>query len=703
MGLALFKELEERVEERLRQGPVRGLYAAMLRGLRGRGKAITEFEDYEVFRSEVRRIKERSLQRLPELIDMFTKNAEARGAKVYLARNGEEAIKIITNIAVTASASLVAKSKSLTSEEILLNEGLEAAGLHVVETDLGERIIQLAGERPSHLVFPAIHKTVEDVRALFSAEAKREISSDIQDIMRYIRGRLREVFLSADIGLNGANVGIAEIGGIVLETNEGNGRLTASIPRIQIVLMGIEKIVETVEEALILARAHGVAATGQRVTTYVSIMAGRPPMAEDNSREMHIILLDNGRSRMLSDDVFREALYCIRCGACMNICAPYSITGGHIFGYIYPGPIGIPWTANIHGLDKATFAHLCISCGLCREICPVSINIPFMISRVKDLLAKKHGRPRGDNSMIRYEQFGKFASQLAPISNWALRSRMTRYLLEKLVGLDRSVPLPEFRRDTFSKRFKRIKNQINNPRGKAVIYVDFFANYCRPEIAESIVNVLQSSGIDVELPPQLTSGYPMIAYGDWEGAMRYARKNVELLSGYVERGYMVVSIEPTATYTLKHVYPYLLRGDERAEAIARSTYEALHVIRRLVEEGVVEARASRQRHYGVHVPCHQRPLSGPENILALMRAASLEATVIEDGMCCGMAGTFGMKHGPIGRELSKAMGKRLFELFQSSGVEAVVTESSVCTIHIREGSGIDVLHPLDILRFEKPS
>ncbi|MEM0482847.1 MAG: LUD domain-containing protein [Nitrososphaerota archaeon] len=701
--MTLYSALEERVRRRLRQGPVRGLYAAMLRGLGGRAKAIAEMEDYEAFRSEARRIKGRSIERLSELVDVFTRNAEKRGARVYFARDGEEAVKIIAGIARSAQASLVAKSKSLTSEEILLNEGLQAEGLNVVETDLGERIIQLAREKPSHLVFPAIHKTIEDVSQLFSEEAHREVGSDIQEIMGYIRQRLREVFLTADIGLNGANVAVAETGAVVLETNEGNGRLTSSLPRVQIVLVGIEKIVETVEEALILARAHAVAATGQRLTTYVSIMAGRSPMAGDSSREMHIVLLDNGRSRMLGDEIFREALHCIRCGACMNVCAPYSVTGGHIFGHIYPGPIGIPWTANIHGIDKASFAHLCISCGLCKDVCPISINIPLMISRVKDLLASKYGHPKADRSMMRYEALGKLASPLAPLSNWVLKARVPRYLLEKLVGLDRTVPLPEFRRETFVKRFDRIKMEVPTPRARVALFLDFFPNYCRPEIAERLVKALQLAGVSVALPPQLTSGYPLIAYGDWDGAKKYAAKNVELLSSYVEQGYSIVSIEPTATYTLKNIYPYLLKGDERAEALAKNTVEALQVLRGLVSEGLLAVKASSEKRYGIHVPCHQRPLSGVENVLAFMRAAGLEAVVIEDGMCCGMAGTFGMKHGPIGRGLSKAMGARLFELFTSSGVDAVVTESSVCAIHLAEGTRMKVFHPLDILYFEKPS
>ncbi len=694
------KELEKAVERRLAQGPVRGLYAAMMRGLMGRASAIREIPDFEGFRAEVRRIRERSLSRLPELLEKFSRNAERQGAKVHYARDAAEANEIIWRIVEAAGAKRIVKSKSLTSEEIMMNEALEKRGAEVVETDLGERIVQLARERPSHLVFPAIHWSRRDLAELFSREAGSPVGDDIRELLRYIRLRLRRYFLEADVGLNGANVGIAEMGAVVLETNEGNGRLVASIPKIQIVLIGVEKIVETLEEALLLARVHAVSATGQRVTTYVSLMAGRAPLSgEVGGRELHIILLDNWRMRMLEDAYFREALYCIRCGACMNVCAPYSVVGGHLFGHIYPGPIGIPWTANVHGVEKSLFAHLCVSCGLCREVCPALINIPLMISRVKELLAESVGHPRVNRAMMMYERFAKVASRLAPLSNWSLRSRAIRYLLEKVVGLDRHVTIPEFRRDCLTHRFKRMGRPVPQPRGRAVIFTDIFANYSRPEIGEALIEALYSAGFEVEVPEQLSSGYPLVAYGDLEGARRYAERNVALLWPYVSRGYEVVSIEPTATYTLRHVYPYLLRGDRRAEELAIHTREALGVLRELVDKGDLGVGCGRMVRYGIHVPCHQRGLSGAGHIAALARSAGLEVEVIEDGMCCGMGGTFGMKRGPVGRGLALAMGARLFNLFTQSRVDAILTESSVCAIHLREGTGLEVLHPLEVLEF----
>ncbi len=690
-------ELERKVSAAIERGGVRGLYDAMVRGLTGRERAVAEFEDYGSFRRRVREIKERSVEELEELVREFVRNAEARGAMVHHASNAEEACNIILRIIEERGGRTVVKSKSLTSEEIELNEYLERRGVEVLETDLGERIVQLARERPSHLVFPAIHKTVEDVAELFSAESGRKLEPEIGELLAYVRARLRREFLEADVGLNGANVAIAELGAVVLETNEGNGRLVASLPRVQIVLLGIEKVVRTVEEALMLARSHAVAATGQRLTVYVSVMGGRLPLQGSEGRELHIVLLDNGRRRMREDPVFREALYCIRCGACMNVCAPYSVVGGHVFGHIYPGPIGIPWTANVHGLENASFAHLCISCGLCKEVCPVDINIPMMIARVKEMDAEAHGFPLVNRVMMAYETLGSLGSKLAPFTNRAIRSRAVRWLMEKLLGLDRDVELPPLARKALRTRLRSVMRRPENPSMRVALFPDFFYEFVRPDIAEALIALLQEVGAEVEVPPVRTSGYPLIAYGDIRGAKRYAEQNVRVLRDYASKGYLIVSLEPTATYALKFVYPYLLR-DEGSVMVAERTVEAMALLRELLASGKVSVKPLTGR-YGVHVPCHQRALSGATHLTWVLNAAGAEAEVIGDGMCCGMAGTFGMKAGPIGRKLSVAMGKRLFSMFRSREIDAIVTESSVCAIHLKSGTGMRVMHPLELLRF----
>lgn len=672
------------------------LYNAMKRGRDGRAATIREFEDFNLYRHEIRRIKEKSIENMGELLNRFIKEAEKRGAKVYVAKNGDEAISYIMDVVKRIGGKIIIKSKSLTSEEIEFNEAFEEAGYQVYETDLGEWVIQVAREKPVHLVFPAIHKTAEEVAVSFSRKYSESVDKDISSIMNFVRKKLRTVFLNAEVGVSGANVAIAETGSVIIETNEGNGRLVTSIPKVHIVLMGMEKIVEKIEDALPLIRGHAVSATGQRTTTYVSIITGRSPIAGDEKRELHIVILDNGRSSMREDKWFKEALYCIRCGACMNICAPYGAATGHVFGYIYPGPIGIPWTANVHGLDKAKFAHLCISCGLCKEICPADIDIPMMIARVKELDVNMHGQLRVNRVLESYESFAPLMSNVAPIWNWLAKRKITRILMEKLLGIERNRPLPEFRRETFIKWYRRNYKEKGYEK-KVVLFVDFFANYVKPELAVAVVDILDRAGFDVLVPPQKSSGYPYISYGDLKKAAEVAAYNVDNLYPYAEKGYDIVSIEPTATYTLKWTYPKLLDFDERSRIVASKTYEVMEYIWMLYNRGVVRVERELKGRVGFHIPCHQRSLSSGKYSIALLREAGLEIEVKETGMCCGMAGTFGLKHGPIGFELSIAIGEPLFQLFKNDKLDYIVTESSVCKIQLEQGTGLNVIHPLEVL------
>ena len=302
---------------------------------------------------------------------------------------------------------------------------------------------------------PAAHKSVEEIAQLVSRAVGKELPPEDQAILEAVRAYLRKLFLTADIGVTGANIGVAETGSIVIETNEGNGRLVTSLPKVHIVIIGMEKIVPKWEDATYLVKGHSASATGQNMTVYVSVITQHGPLAgSTEGREYHVVILDNGRSKMRDDPWFSDALNCIRCGACMNICPTYGIAGGHTFGYIYPGPIGIPWTAEVHGLDKATFAHLCVSCGLCKEICPVDINIPMMIAKVKEEDIKKNGQLVVNDFFMASETLAKIASATAPVSNWILRRAATRTVMESLVGVDKRRTLPPFSR-------KRLRPRIS--------------------------------------------------------------------------------------------------------------------------------------------------------------------------------------------------------------------------------------------------
>ncbi len=705
-----YQQLEEKIDRALEARSSRtALYTAMKRGRDSRHKAVGALPGGEGFRNEVRSVKVRCLEQQDELVDRFARKVRERGARVFMAKDGPAAIAYILDIVNKRGATTVAKSKSLTSEEIEVNHPLEEAGVDVIETDLGELIIQKVKEKPFHLVFPAVHKTAVEVAEIFREVTQQDVPDDVDAIMRIVRKYLRPIFLNADIGMTGANVGVAETGAIVIETNEGNARLVSSIPDVHICIMGCEKIVDTVEDALQMMLAHPISAVGQHLTTYVTMMGGRSPLGTGDGRgprESHIVILDNGRSRMREDPLFKDALNCIRCGACMNICPTYGVVGGHTFGYIYPGPIGIPWTSEVHGLDKAAeFAPLCVSCGLCKEICPAGIDIPMMIAGVKDRDGEENGHPRVNRVLMAAEGMAKFGCATAPVSNWMMRNRAFRWAMEAFTGIDRRRALPPFRRQTLAKWFRKrgTAPRVAEPAGRVVFFADLFANYNAPELGRAAVEALEALGCEVVLPRQRGSGYPYIGYGDLKRAKKLAEENVRLMAPYVESGYDIVATEPTAAYCLKISYPKLLQGFTDAKAVSERTHELFAYLEMLEARagGGPPSAAFEGRRFGFHVSCHQRPLDAGRQAMDYLRRRGAEVELIETGTCCGMAGTFGMKKGMLGFELSQAVGEPLFQAFQEAKVDTIVTESSVCAIHLREGTGINVIHPLELLVAQK--
>ncbi len=698
--------LEEKIERAIKAKPQRdALYRAMKRGRDSRDESIDLLPGGKEFFKEVTATKHRCLEQQDELLEKFANKVRERGASVFMAEDGPAAIDYILKIARERGAKIVGKSKSLTSEEIEVNKPLEEAGLEVIETDLGELIIQKVGQKPYHLVFPSVHITAPEVAKIFRKATGKEVPDDIDGIMKVVRKYLRPIFMNADIGMTGANVGIAETGAIVIETNEGNARMVSSIPNVHICIMGIEKIVDTFEDAMQMMLAHPISAIGQHLTTYVTLMGGRSPLGDGGaagSRESHIIILDNGRTRMREDPVFKDALNCIRCGACMNICPTSGVVGGHTFGHIYPGPMGIPWTSEVHGLEKAgDFAPLCISCGLCREICPVDIDLPFMIAEVKDRDSQAHPHPTVDRVMMAAEVFAKMGSFTAPVSNWLLSNWIFRLLMEKTIGVDRRRELPAFRWQTLVKRFKkRGPSPVSNPVRKAVYFVDLYANYNAPELGMAAVEQMEKRNCQVALPEQKGCGYPYVAYGNLKKARKAAEDNIGLLASYVEQGYDVVTTEPTAAYALKKSYPKLLPNRDEVRKVAERTYqlfEYLELLDAQTPSDTEPATPLKGRKFGFHIPCHQRPLGSGSQTIAYLRKLGAEVQVVENGTCCGMAGTFGMKKGMLGYELSQTVGEPLFELFKEADIDIILTESSVCAIHLTEGTRIELKHPLEII------
>lgn len=337
-------------------------------------------EHGEAIRQQAARAKRRALSRLPDLLEQAEANLKANGAQVLWAVTGDEVNQLVMDIVRRHEVRSVVKSKSMVSEEIALNHVLEANGVEVVETDLGEYILQLGHEPPSHIVAPVIHKSKDSIRDLFVREIGMPPTDDVQEMTAFARRVLREKFLRADVGITGGNFIIAETGTVCLVTNEGNGRMVTSLPRVHVAIVGIEKIVETVEDYALLTQVLPRSATGQTMAVYTHLYNGpRKPGEADGPEHMVVILVDNGRSEVYASH-YAEVLTCIRCGACMNACPVYRSTGGHAYGWVYPGPLGSVITPLLTGLDSAKpLPHASSLCGACKQVCPVDIDLPQML------------------------------------------------------------------------------------------------------------------------------------------------------------------------------------------------------------------------------------------------------------------------------------------------------------------------------------
>ena len=406
-----------------------------------RREAITELDDFEGTREAARALRQRALDDLDTWLTLFEENAAARGATVLFARTPAEINALVLAIARRHGVRKIIKSKSMVSEESALDHAIEAAGLTVVETDLGEYILQINDyEPPSHIIGPALHKSREEVAELFARTHKTPRKDDIEALCLEARGVLRQHYLTADMGISGGNFFVAETGSVVLVTNEGNATLTTTLPKVHVAISGIEKIVPTLEDVATLMRLLPRSATGQSISNYVDVLTGVKGSGEHHGVEhMYFIVVDSGRSGVLASDV-REALRCIRCGACMNHCPVYQNIGGHSYGWVYPGPIGSILTPMYIGLEKAPdlpqASTLCNQCGV---VCPVKIPLPDLQRKLREKEFERGMRPWSERLGLRLWTWAATRPGL-----YAFGSRIGVRLLRRLAGRDgmiRKLPL----------------------------------------------------------------------------------------------------------------------------------------------------------------------------------------------------------------------------------------------------------------------
>ncbi|HET6440500.1 MAG TPA: heterodisulfide reductase-related iron-sulfur binding cluster, partial [Anaeromyxobacter sp.] len=556
--------------------------------------------------------------------------------------------------------------------------------------------------------------TKEEVATIFSRTVAERLAADIPRLVRFARERMRERFLAAEMGISGANVAVAETGSLVLLSNEGNARLVATLPKTHVAVVGFEKLVERFEDVVPILTALPKSATGQVLTSYVSVITGAVPNVDGTPKDFHVVLLDSRRQEMAADPRFREALQCIRCASCLNVCPVFRLVGGHVFGKTYTGGIGAILTAWFEALRAADeIQALCIQCGSCKEVCPGGIDIPGLILEVRRRVAAEAGQPLVEKaifSVVNNRRIFHAMLRTASVAQAPLRKgRFIRHLPFFLAGLSQGRSLPAIA----PRPFRDLVREVAQPaaRERAVFYAGCLVDFVYPETGLAVVRLLNRAGIEVLFPEgQTCCGAPARYGGAFEVAARSARQNVEALLGPEVR--WVVSACPTCTVALRHDFGATLRDSGDAESAARADVLAARVVdlstllERLSAEGRLPLRPpTRAGPVTYHDSCHlKRTLRAERAPRALLSRAGLELReMAESDVCCGMGGAYSLKL----PEISAPLLARKLRCIAESGAETVATDCPGCALQIRgglheRGSRIEVRHTAEILADSLP-
>jgi len=639
-------------------------------GLRSRRNKAFETFDFEKGRADLKRRRQANLDRLPELLDQFTERLAAVGGVVHLAKDAAEAREIIGQLCARAAINsaagsglpagrmVVTKVKSMAGEEIELNPYLENLGMEVVETDLGERMVQLTHTHPSHLIAPAIHLTKEDAANVFGTEPT------VEAIQSHARASLRKKFIDATVGISGANMAIAETGTIVLVTNEGNADLTTTLPPVHIALFGIDKLVATLDDAVAVLRMLPRSGTGQIMTSYVNWITGPSRSADieqsltigvHGPRELHCVILDNGREKMLADPIFRDALTCIRCGACSNACPPFMAVSGHQFGHIYNGPIGLVLTPFHHGLESADLPNtLCVQCNACQEICPVDIPLPRQI-----LEHRRNGR--------------KSLRKRAVVGVWK-RPELADRVLRAAAPFSGLVPgTPRLARSPYRDRVH--DSEVDGE--PLTIFASCLADRAWPESASALERIAAAAGFKVGFPKdQWCCGLIAANAGDFKtGAHLSAQLAVALRDS---KGLIVT---PSASCFGAFTIDSPDWGPAPDQNLRARMRDSTRFVLQLLESnpGLVEPnRMSLKVAY--HDSCQSlRQLGLKTEPRRALELAGYEVVDIPDiANCCGFGGSFSLEWPRVADRLAEWK----LDAIAKTGCAVVASDNPGCLMHI---------------------
>jgi iron-sulfur cluster protein len=633
---------------------------------------------WEELKQKAQAIREKNVGRLEELIERFSREAEKAGARVHRASTPQEAVDIVLSIAREKNARLIVKSKSMVSEEVGLNKALEKDGLRVVETDLGEWIIQLAGDRPSHITAPALHMTKEKIAEVLSRSLGRTVPADAREIVRIAREEMRQHFIQADIGISGANLAIAESGTLVIISNEGNVRLATTLPPVHIALVTAEKFVETLEEATLLIKALTIASSGKKLTSYVSFITG-PSSTTDiekenvvgvhGPQEVHVVILDNGRLALAENADFKDVLSCLKCGGCMLVCPVFQSVGGHVFGGpVYPGGIGTLLTAMTRSVrESGRTLDLCADCKRCEEFCPVGIPTGELLLKIKEAQGSRLWE-KALSSLFRSKTAAEKAAGVLAVLQKAWQKNGFSRRLPSVWTKGKRIPVLKPRRS-------RSGEPTGSP--KAYLFEGCLVKYFFPEVRESVVKSLAHFGYRVDTPPeQVCCGAPSRHLGDLKSVRALAEKNIE---SFIKRDPdIIITVCPTGHALLKNLYPRL---DPRASRFADriQDFSAFMASKGYLPPARVKGRNKIYYHY----PCHYlTELKLGDKPPQLLRSLGFDLTEQkEPPACCGFCGVFSARNPRISAHLWDKKKKDILK----SGAALVATDCPGCLFQIRSG------------------
>ncbi len=663
---------------------------------------------YPGLNQRIRSIKAYSIANVDELVEQATEKLTANGCKVFYAETVADAQNYI--LSHVKKGSKVIKSKSNVSKEISITHVLEDHGCEVVETDLGDRIVQMAKSRPSHTMAPSIHLPKERVAEIFSKAEGREIEPVIETLVKTARYALREDLFSADYGICGANAIAAETGTVFLVENEGNIRAVTSLPRVTFVLGAINKVVPKLEDAVAVIRGASAWGVGQDIGNYMSGISGPSTIYKNGEKiygghgpeEVHVIILDNGRHQAIKEGL-GEALYCINCGSCLNYCPIYREIGDR-YGGKYLGGIGVLNASFMQGIDKAYEGgmDLCLSCRMCKMHCPNMIDSPSLTAKIRAKYVKQNGLGSLDSKLLSGLSNANFAMNAArPFQGMVLKreANLGSHLKRKMMGIDTKRLLPNL--NSMAKEVGNIP-KVANPKYKVLFYPGCFIDYMYSSIGKATIEFLTKNGVEVVVPEgRQCCGSPHYTKGDMKSAVKMAKANLDVFSRYKDVDAIITACATCGTAFVVEYPEMYYEGylDDRVFDVKSKHYDIMEFIDKFLSDSVDYKEFKARVTY--HDPCHLARWQGvkEEPRKVLKSVPGVDFVDMEDpDICCGAAGTFCFNHS----DFSDRISNRKMEQLKGTGADIITTGCPLCIMQLRNGVyqnklNTKVMHSIELL------